>query len=295
MVGIASALIRRGALDLRPEWLANIRSTDDKAWYLGCVENGLSFRDLPSSSGVGTLGGSEDHTAILACKAGLVSQYRFVPVTHINDVALPIEWTFVVASSGVHADKAGGVRELYNRASRATQVLLEIWNASTAMPARSLGEAIARDVNATGALLDLIGRGETRGFAGEALKTRLTHFAREDARVPAAAEAFARRDGAAIGALAADSQRDADIMLGNQVPETRELVSQALSHGALAASAFGAGFGGSVWALVNANHAERFAREWLNAYSRLTRPHIAGAECFVSRPGPALTELPVTV
>ena len=183
------------------------------------------------------------------------------------------------------------MRELYNRASRATQVLLEIWNTETPMVARSLGEAIARDPKATDMLLDLISAGETRGFSEEALKTRLTHFTREDARVPAAAQAFAHRDGAAIGALAADSQRDADTMLGNQVPETRELVRQALSHGALAASAFGAGFGGSVWALVDADYAQRFARDWLSAYSRLT-PHIAGAECFVARPGPSLTEVP---
>src|SRR6185295_8764124 len=102
-----------------------------------------------SSSGVGTLGGSEDQTAILACKAGYVSQYRFVPVRHVGDVVMPRDWTFVVASSGVHADKAGSVRELYNRASRATQVLLEIWNTETATPARSLGHALDLDPNAT--------------------------------------------------------------------------------------------------------------------------------------------------
>ena len=122
VVAIASALIRRGSLEARPEWLANITSIDEKAWYLGCVENGLNYRALSSSSGVGTLGGSEDHTAILGCRTGHVSQYRFVPVRHIGDVAMPKDWAFVVASSGVHADKAGSVRDLYNRASRATQV-----------------------------------------------------------------------------------------------------------------------------------------------------------------------------
>jgi galactokinase len=291
VVGIASALIRRAALETRPEWLANITSIEDKAWYLGCVENGLSFRALPSSSGVGTLGGSEDHTAILACKAGHVSQYRFVPVSHISDVVMPRDWTFVVASSGVHADKAGGVRELYNRASRATQVLLQIWNTETTMPARSLGEALDRDANAARTLHDLVGRGHTSGFAVEALQTRLAHFAREDARIPAAARAFATADAQGLGALAAESHRDADALLGNQVPETRQLVALALDAGAVAASAFGAGFGGSVWAIVAGDHAHRFASDWLSRY-RTAFPGIATAESFVARPAPPLIELP---
>ena len=294
VVGIASALIRRGSLDSRPEWLANITSVDDQAWYLGCVENGLTFRGLPSSSGVGTLGGSEDHTAILACRTGHASQYRFVPVQHLNDVAMPRHWTFVVAVSGVHADKAAGVRDLYNRASRATQVLLEIWNSGSANPARSLGEALARTDDAEQALRDRIGDRPADGFTAQTLQTRLTHFAREDRRVPAAADAFARLDSSALGRLAADSQRDADELLGNQVPETRALVDLALTKGAFAASAFGAGFGGSVWALVNTDHAEQLAGEWLHAYQRAV-PAITDAMSFVSPPGPPLTELPVIV
>ncbi len=294
VVGIASALIRRGSLDSRPEWLANITSVDDQAWYLGCMENGLTFRGLPSSSGVGTLGGSEDHTAILACRAGHVSQYRFVPVQHLDDVAMPQQWTFVVAVSGVEADKAGSVRDLYNRASRATQVLLEIWNSRSPSPARSLGEALAQADDAEQALRDRIGDGPASGFTAQALLTRLTHFAREDRRVPAAADAFARVDASALGRLAADSQRDADELLGNQVPETRALVELALAHGAFAASAFGAGFGGSVWALVDTDHADRLAGEWLHAYRREV-PAITQATTFVSRPGPPLTALPVTV
>ena len=44
--------------------------------YLACAENGQSFRDLPGGKGVGTFGGSEDHTAILTCIAGAVSLYQ---------------------------------------------------------------------------------------------------------------------------------------------------------------------------------------------------------------------------
>jgi len=79
---------------------------------------------------------------------------------------------------------------------------------------------------------------------------RLQQFLAEDARVIEATDAFARADIARIGELAAASQRDADVLLGNQVPETRALVDRALAAGAAAASSFGAGWGGSVWVLV---------------------------------------------
>lgn len=291
VVGIASALIRCASLSARPEWRANITSTEDRASYLGCVENGLTYRGLPSSSGVGTLGGSEDHTAILACKAEHVSQYRFVPVEHINDVAMPLEWTFVVVPSGVHADKAGGVRDLYNRASRATQVLLSIWNSQMGVAARSLGEALDLNPGAAATLREVVTRAPGGGFTIDALQNRLDHFAREDSRVPAAAQAFTTADADALNRLAAESQHDADSLLGNQVPQTRKLVQLALDSGAFAASSFGAGFGGSVWALVASHQAERLGRKWVSAYER--SPGVGHVDWFVARPGPPLTELSV--
>ena len=69
------------------------------------------------------------------------------------------------------------------------------------------------------------------------------------------------------------------MLLGNQVPETIALARAALEHGAFAACSFGAGFGGSVWALVDGD-ADAFARRW-------------DAGAFVARPGPPLTELSV--
>ncbi len=46
VVGIALALIRRAALETRPEWRAAIQDPLDLAGYLGAVENGLTFRTL---------------------------------------------------------------------------------------------------------------------------------------------------------------------------------------------------------------------------------------------------------
>jgi galactokinase len=62
------------------------------------------------------------------------------------------------------------------------------------------------------------------------------------------------------------SQTYAENNLQNQIPQTMGMVRLAREHGAIAASAFGAGFGGSVWTLVPREHSEQFASEWLNAY-----------------------------
>ena len=44
---------------------------------------------LEGDRGVGTFGGSEDHTAMLCCLPGSLSQYRFCPVRRERIVALP--------------------------------------------------------------------------------------------------------------------------------------------------------------------------------------------------------------
>ena len=111
---------------------------------------------------------------------------------------------------------------------------------------------------------------------------RLRQFEAENARVDEAAVAFARGDIARLGELAAASQRDADDLLGNQVPETRALVALALAEGASAASAFGAGWGGSVWALVETDDAPRFRDRWLVSYR--ARHAAAASSAFVSPP-----------
>lgn len=118
---------------------------------------------------------------------------------------------------------------------------------------------------------------------------RLRHFVAEDARVGEAAEAFARADIGRIGALAAASQHDAGLLLANQIPETRDLVRLALDHGAAAASGFGAGWGGSVWALVTTAAAALFLDVWLFAY-RTRHPRLASGG-FVSPPSAGVRRL----
>jgi len=290
VVAVATALIRRSGVDQRADWRDAITTPEDLAWYLGCVENGLSYKHLAGTSGVGTHGGSQDHTAILACRADHVSHFGFMPVRRVSDTPMPQDWTFVVLSSGVHADKAGSVRERYNRASLAVRALVTIWQSHTGSTNPSLAAALASAPDAGDRLRAALRREAVPDFTSIDLERRLTQLSRELARVPLAVEAFARADRDAIGALTRASQADAEDLLGNQIPETCALARMAYDHGAFAASAFGAGFGGSVWALAPTDRVAAFASRWRQAYVETCHP-TGTIESFTCRPGAAVTEI----
>jgi len=289
VVGVASVLVDRGRLQERPEWLAAIRSRLDMAGYLGAVENGLAFPGLAGASGVGTHGGSEDHTAILASQPDRVGAYAYVPVRQLSDAPMPQAWRFIIMTSGVHADKAGGVRDRYNRASLLTRALLDLWQSRVSDQPSTLAAALASDPQAEGHLRDLA-LGGHGGYAGDDLVRRLAHFVRENARVGVAVEAFRGADEITLGSLSAASQHDASALLGNQVPETDALAQLAREAGAFAASSFGAGFGGSVWALVPADRVTAIAERWRTAY-RAAHPDAKRIEWFAARPAPGAMDL----
>lgn len=285
VVGVAQALIRRAGLTEHERWAREIGGVEDLAWYLGCVENGLDYKGLAGLAGVGTHGGSQDHTAILACRPGHLSRYGFIPVRALGEARMPASWRFVVASSGVHADKAGSVRDQYNRASLAVQALVALWNRSAPEPASSLAAVLSGGEVADARLREAIVRTTVPDFSPEDLQRRLDQFVGELARVPRAAEAFAAADASTLRGLTEASQGEAERLLGNQIPETVDLCRMAYAEGAIAASAFGAGFGGSVWALVPTETAESFGSAWLSRYQR-QYPGRTGAQWFSAAPGP---------
>jgi galactokinase len=277
VIVLAEALVARAELEADLAWQSAIRGPEDRAAYFGCIENGASFGPLAGDEGVGTHGGSEDHAAILLGRAGCLLQCSFSPLRVDRRVRMPHGWTFVVATSGVHASKTGGAQADYNRLAAEVSGLAAAWRARHPGDGRTLGE-LAR-------------AGELGSFdAPQALAARLRQFVAEDARVPEAAGAFERGDVARLGDLAAQSQRDAERCLRNQIPETIELVSRARGLGAAAASAFGAGWGGSVWALVPAAEAGGFLDRWLTAY-RARYPRRA-ADGFVAAPADGVLARP---
>jgi galactokinase len=266
MVAVFLAVAEINRLSDDERYRRAIASPEDLAGYLATVENGRSFGELTGDRGVGTFGGSEDHTAMLCSRAGEVSQYAFCPVRRERQVPCPAGHRFVIAVSGVMAEKTGAARDAYNRASLAVQAIVGAWEAESGRVDGSLAAAIERA--GAGQVREMLDRARVDGFDRQALLDRFDQFVEESTRViPSAADALATGDLAGFGILVDRSQRLAERLLRNQVPETEFLARAGRELGAVAASAFGAGFGGSVWALVPEGESARFADRWRAAYA----------------------------
>ncbi|MDE3136038.1 MAG: galactokinase [Acidobacteriota bacterium] len=291
IVGVFTALATRNRLDDSAAWRGAIRSCEDLAGYLGAVESGRDFGSLAGEAGVGTFGGSEDHAAILCCRVGHVSLYSFCPVRLESAIRLPADLAFVIGVSGIAAEKTGSAQSFYNRASLATVAILDLWRSATGRADATLADAVHGSAEAPERIREILRTSSHSSFTADKLLARFEQFLDESERiVPAAAEALALKDHAALGELAERSQAGAERGLRNQVPETVELVRSARALGAVAASAFGAGFGGSVWALVRSSDAPAFREDWEKSYRRKF-PGAKTAECFVTGAGPALIRL----
>lgn len=287
VVSIFLALSAANDLPARPEYCDNIHTSEDPAGYLGSVENGLSFKALHGHVGVGTFGGSEDQTAILCSRPNAVAQYSFCPVRPERVIPLPDDYRFVIGTSGVLAEKAGAALEPYNRVSRRLRAALDYWRRATKRADSSMGEAVASSPDAAEHIREVL-RGTTNAeYPTESLIQRFEQFRTETVEIiPAAGDALARGDLRKFGELVELSQRGAEIALGNQIRETITLVRQARELGAVAASAFGAGFGGSVWALVPVASLATFCDSWAEAYESACPTAAAHAKFFSTHAGP---------
>jgi len=288
IVAVFLALDNVNELASRPEYRHNIQSLTDLAGYLGTVENGQTFGSLEGDRGVGTFGGSEDHTAILCARPGQVSQYAYCPVRFERAIPLPPDYAFAVGTSGVVAQKTGTAMEKYNRASRLASQLAEIWRKKTSRDDPHVAAALASGPDAAKRLAGFVESARPDHAEQDALRARLEHFITENEQVlPAAGDALSRGDLEAFGDLVGRSQETAERLLGNQVPETVHLAAAARAAGAVAASAFGAGFGGSVWALVERAQSERFLSAWAESYRAKFPQRASAASFFVTDAGPA--------
>ena len=292
MVAVFLALSKINDLESRKEYRADIEGLESLGGYLATIENGQSFGSLAGDKGVGTFGGSEDHTAILCCRPNTLSQYLYCPVRFERTVPVPGDCVFAIGASGVVAEKTGEAMEKFNRASRLVASIGEIWRRETGRRETSLGDILAASPSAAAQLRELLRKRGAAPFSPRELADRFEHFVAENEEiVPAAGDALARGGLEEFGRLVDRSQAGAERLLGNQVPETVFLARCARELGAGAASAFGAGFGGSVWALAREQAAERFIAQWARRYREAFPQAAARASFFLTRAGPAAFEL----
>jgi galactokinase len=319
IIGIFTVLTEVNALARHPAYTANILDREALASYLGCVENGRTFGTLIGDSGVGTKGGSQDHTAVLCSEAGYIVAQAYSPPRRERILPMPAGCAFVIGSSGVAAEKTGDALADYNRAAAAVSALVDLAGgvgqqtlydlvASRASGAgaadlasqqalhaahasRRTGVLGPRELDAASVarLREIINRTPHPHFTSEALTARLDQFVLETFQIiPAAGDALGGADLATFGDLVDRSQAAAELWLGNQIPETIALARLARTQGAIAASAFGAGFGGSVWALVPEAEAATFLDVWRTRYLANFPDRLPRAEFFVTSAGPPL-------
>ncbi len=271
IVGTFFAIDRINQISQSEPFVSCIESQESLSAYLGSIENGSSYLALTGDRGVGTAGGSQDHTAIVCSRAEMLGQFSFCPVRHEQSIPMPPELCFAIGVSGVVAEKTGDALHRYNNVAGSVREIVRMFNLHTGGHASSLAEVLGSSPGAAGKL-----RGMLAG-AAELIK-RFEQFIEEsDVLIPRAACAFAAGDWKAVGMCADRSQILAEQSLGNQIAETIQLQRSARACGALASSAFGAGFGGSVWALIEASDAEPFIRRWSRA---------APGRFVTTRPGP---------
>ena len=273
----------------RPKFQEYLSNRSQVAAYLAAVESGRPFGPFAAGDGVGTEGGSEDHTAILCSAPGALRRFSYDPIRLQQTVTLPDQWRFVIGDSAVKADKTGGAQSAYNDASQLAVQAARHWREQAGSTARHLG-AVMRENGFSMSRLRRVLR--TAADSPDPLIQRAKHFHTENQEIlPAAMEALGAGDWDAFGALVDRSQKAADTLLGNQVPETNHLAQSARRLGAVAASSFGAGFGGAVWALVARTEAEAFRSAWRADYSTHFPERAASARFFTEQPGPAAFQL----
>ncbi|HUS58861.1 MAG TPA: galactokinase, partial [Planctomycetota bacterium] len=216
-----------------------------------------------------------------------LSACSFSPVRMEQLLPMPAGMVFAVAFSGITAAKTGAAMGKFNRASRLASTVADQWRKATGRSDPHMGAALAAFPDSEARLRSALSGARTPDFSGADLLRRAEQFIAENQQIiPAAARALAAGDLESFGRQVDRSQQLAESHLENQVPETIFLARSARSLGAAAASAFGAGFGGSVWAMVREDRAEQFAHEWTELYRREFPPAAGMAVFFLTGAAP---------
>ncbi len=286
MIAVYFAIAGVNNLENHGKYKANIQDNIDLAEYLASIENGLTFRGLKGHKGVGTFGGSEDHTAIINCNSDKLAEYSYCPIEFKDEIVLPKEYQFVIGSSGVHAIKTGNAMAQYNTASDLVKSLVDLWNSKQDGAYTDLNSIIQSSPKAVDEIRQLISRHSQNGYDSLQLSDRFEQFYAENYEIiPKSVKFLKERKIEQFGHLVDRSQKLTTELLKNQVEQTSFLAQSARSLGAKAASAFGAGFGGSVWALVDNSRIREFIEKWENAYQENFPDDYKRAEFFITKAG----------
>ena len=190
-----------------------------------------------------------DQAISLGARDRCAAKITFDPL-RLRHVNVPDDWCFVVADTGVRAEKSGAARIAYNLRRKECEEALRIMSGHVATA--NITEKLATTYPQ---LVKAVDPDTLVGVAEDVLKgnllRRFRHVVREAARVEEAVDRMYAADTIGFGTLMDQSHASlrADFHVSSM--ELDELVAVAREGGAAGARLTGAGFGGCVVALAD--------------------------------------------
>ncbi|MEN6558196.1 MAG: galactokinase family protein [Thermoguttaceae bacterium] len=287
-IGVFLILSEVNRLSARDDYWHNLGGKTDLAGYLSAVLRSRAFGDFAADGDETVFCGGEDQAAILCAEPGHIARFGYGPIELEKLLPMPPGYLFAVAASGASPECGEDGLTPADLPERSVRKLLELWRQATGRDDPHLAAALGSAPDAVDRLRAIVAAWDDSLCGRESLLARLEHFELEGgALLPVASAALAVGDLRTFGRLVDRSQQAAERLLGNQTPETVFLAAHARRLGAAAATSFGRGFGGSVWAMVETDHAADFLDAWSDAY-RIEYPEMADrAVFFHTAAGPA--------
>jgi galactokinase len=206
----------------------------------------------------GTQGGGMDQAISLGAREGHASRIEFNPLS-LHESPVPPEWRFVVAHTLVRAEKSGGAQEAYNRrrveCTEALALMREIPLVKESVGEGHVSPPSYPDLITKIPVADLVEAAATA--LPPHILPRFRHVVTEAVRVYSAEEAMREEDLLTFGILMDASHESLRVDYEVSCPELDELVEIARNAGAAGARLTGAGFGGCMVALAEANRVDR--------------------------------------
>jgi galactokinase len=212
----------------------------------------------------GTQGGGMDQAISMGARQGHAARISFAPL-RLQHVAVPDDWRFVVADTGVRAEKSGPAQATYNRRRAECAEALDL--VATELVRRGRIRALPTGYP------DLLSQvhADEIVFAAEAalpatLLRRLRHVVSETGRVAEAQDRIGQADHEGMGVLmdASHGSLRADYAVSST--ELDELVALAKEGGAAGARLTGAGLGGCIVALASTDTVDELLESLVVGY-----------------------------
>jgi len=197
----------------------------------------------------GTQGGAMDQAISLGGRSGCATKITFGPL-RLQHIRIPPDWSFVVAHTGLRAEKSGAAQTTYNvRRTECEDAFSHI-----------VDEIVRSDLvpiipSGYPALLRAMPADDVLAMAEEVLRgsllRRFRHVVTEAARVDEAVDRLRGADGSGFGTLMDASHGSLRTDFNVSTAELDELAAIAREGGASGARLTGAGLGGCIVALAD--------------------------------------------